>query len=415
MCYNAAATIEDTIRSVVEQTYPNIEYIIIDGGSIDGTVDIIKRYADRIAYWVSEPDKGIYDAMNKGIAVATGDYINFMNAGDRFCNAKTVENAINLFPEDADVVFGDSIEKDKKGSIFFKSCSPDPNLLGRTPTYRHGSSFVRCSVHKAQPFDLTKENVFGFGLDYNQIWHMHKDGRLFHKIDMPIMVYEQAGTSNDAVRSRKYIYAITHQEFKPTIKAQLKHKLAMAKLWLEQSYAKSMLVYPYYFLIYLINHPIGNFPWWRLRKLFFRLAGVKIGRNSIMNMGQYFLLPRKLCIGSGTHINKGCILDARGELSIGDNVSISYNVSLITGSHDVFSPDFAGRYLPIRIGNHVWIGAGATVLNNVTIGEGAVVAAGAVVTKDVEPFTIVGGVPAKKMGDRPKELDYTCEWALPFF
>lgn len=72
VCYNAADTIEKTILSVLNQTYHDIEYIIIDGGSTDGTVEIIRKYADKIAYWVSEPDKGIYDAMNKGIEVATG-------------------------------------------------------------------------------------------------------------------------------------------------------------------------------------------------------------------------------------------------------------------------------------------------------------------------------------------------------
>ena len=75
--YNAVSTIEQTILSVINQTYPNVEYIIIDGGSTDGTVDIIKKYADKIAYWVSEPDKGIYDAMNKGGLKTTGDFIQF--------------------------------------------------------------------------------------------------------------------------------------------------------------------------------------------------------------------------------------------------------------------------------------------------------------------------------------------------
>lgn len=72
--YNAASSIEQTIISVINQTYPHIEYIIIDGGSTDNTVDIIKKYADKISYWVSEPDKGIYDAMNKGIKIAAGKY-----------------------------------------------------------------------------------------------------------------------------------------------------------------------------------------------------------------------------------------------------------------------------------------------------------------------------------------------------
>ena len=85
VCYNAADTIEKTMLSVLNQTYHDIEYIIIDGGSTDGTVEIIRKYADRIAYWVSEPDKGIYDAMNKGIKVATGEYIYFLGADDLLC------------------------------------------------------------------------------------------------------------------------------------------------------------------------------------------------------------------------------------------------------------------------------------------------------------------------------------------
>jgi glycosyltransferase involved in cell wall biosynthesis len=80
--YNAALTIESSILSVVKQNYPFIEYIIIDGDSSDGTVEIIKKYADKISYWISEPDKGIYDAMNKGVTHASGDYILFLGADD---------------------------------------------------------------------------------------------------------------------------------------------------------------------------------------------------------------------------------------------------------------------------------------------------------------------------------------------
>lgn len=90
VCYNAVTEIERTIQSVIGQSYPNIEYIIIDGGSKDGTVDLIRKYADKLAYWISEPDKGIYDAMNKGIAVSTGDWICFLNAGDWFAGTRVL-------------------------------------------------------------------------------------------------------------------------------------------------------------------------------------------------------------------------------------------------------------------------------------------------------------------------------------
>lgn len=96
VCYNAADTIERTMLSVLNQTYHDIEYIIIDGGSTDGTVDIIRKYADKIAYWVSEPDKGIYDAMNKGIKVATGEWINFMNAGDYYYSNEVLKNVFAI-------------------------------------------------------------------------------------------------------------------------------------------------------------------------------------------------------------------------------------------------------------------------------------------------------------------------------
>ena len=109
--YNAVLTIEQTILSVINQTYPNVEYIIIDGGSTDGTVDIIKKYEDKIAYWVSEPDKGIYDAMNKGVVVATGEWINFMNAGDIFTDGDVIDKLFhqNIIINRVGIVFGDTL------------------------------------------------------------------------------------------------------------------------------------------------------------------------------------------------------------------------------------------------------------------------------------------------------------------
>lgn len=177
---------------------------------------------------------------------------------------------------------------------------------------------------------------------------------------------------------------------------------------------KSVAFFLYSFGVYVGNHWVSGFPCWTIRKLFFFLLGMKIGKKSIINMQSYIWSYHKIRVGSSTHINHGCFLDGRGCIDIGDSVSISHNVSIVTGTHDVNSSSFADSTLPVRIENHAWIGINATILPGVLVGEGAVVAAGAVVTKDVEPFSIVGGVPAKKIGDRARNLDYSCAWTIPF-
>ena len=107
--YNGIEFLEETIKSVISQTYPNIEYIIVDGGSTDGTLDIIKKYEAHITKWISEPDKGIYDAMNKGIDLATGDWQNFLNAGDSFVSNDVLEKIFTSDLENITLVYGDII------------------------------------------------------------------------------------------------------------------------------------------------------------------------------------------------------------------------------------------------------------------------------------------------------------------
>lgn len=156
------------------------------------------------------------------------------------------------------------------------------------------------------------------------------------------------------------------------------------------------------------NNIVAIIPLWCVRKAYHRMMGMKIGCGSQLNMRTYLIGPGALSIGEHSHVNPGCLIDYRGGVEIGSCVSISHRVMLITGGHDVQSKEFCEIRKPIKIGDYVWIGAGATVLQGVDVGEGAVVAAGAVVVNDVAPFTIVGGVPAKKIGERAKELDYRC-------
>jgi glycosyltransferase involved in cell wall biosynthesis len=103
--YNCEETLEKTIQSVINQTYENIEYIIIDGGSTDSTLDIIKKYEENISYWISEKDGGIYDAMNKGASVANGDFVIFMNAGDNFYSINILEKILQKIKDKSKVYF----------------------------------------------------------------------------------------------------------------------------------------------------------------------------------------------------------------------------------------------------------------------------------------------------------------------
>jgi len=112
--FNSKSALEKTIKSIKEQEYKDIEYIIVDGGSTNGTVDIIKKYEKFISAWVSEPDKGIYDAMNKGLKKATGDYVWFLNAGDEIYSPDTL-NYINSIKGNADAYYGEVEYIDEEG------------------------------------------------------------------------------------------------------------------------------------------------------------------------------------------------------------------------------------------------------------------------------------------------------------
>lgn len=149
-----------------------------------------------------------------------------------------------------------------------------------------------------------------------------------------------------------------------------------------------------------LNYFISRFPLLSIRMIVYRLCSANIGKRTIVDRGLFLIGSEKLIIGTTCHINRDCMLDARGGITVGNNVSISHKVSLCSAGHDFNSPTFDYISSPIVIGDNVWIGLNATILKGVTIGEGAIIAAGAVVTKDCEPWGVYGGVPAKKIGER---------------
>ena len=145
---------------------------------------------------------------------------------------------------------------------------------------------------------------------------------------------------------------------------------------------------------------IGHVPFHTVRNFCYRLSGIKIGRGATFHMWANFFEPKNISIGDGTIIGDHAFLDGRAELTIGKHVDIASSVMIYNSEHDLEKDDFSAKDAPVVIDDYVFIGPRAIILPGVKIGTGAVVAAGAVVTKDVLPFKIVGGVPAKEIGER---------------
>lgn len=154
-------------------------------------------------------------------------------------------------------------------------------------------------------------------------------------------------------------------------------------------------------------HCVGFVPSHSFRRFFYRLSGVKIGRGSTIHTGARFYDPKNISIGQDSIIGEDAVLDGRAAITIGDHVDIASEVMIYNSEHDINDENFMPTDQPVVIKNYVFIGPRSIILPGVTIGEGAIVAAGCVVTKDVPPYAVVGGVPAKVIGERKlKTLDY---------
>lgn len=167
--YNDFLHIEHTIKSVLNQTYSNIEYIIIDGGSTDGTNEVIKKYENKISKWISERDNGIYDAMNKAIELATGEWVIFMNSGDSFYNSRVIKESLNeSYPLNTAIIYGD-VELD------FGNNKKLVKSFGRIPENKvatelcHQSVITKTSVLKKIKFD-TSYKIMADLKSFNQIY-----------------------------------------------------------------------------------------------------------------------------------------------------------------------------------------------------------------------------------------------------
>jgi len=145
---------------------------------------------------------------------------------------------------------------------------------------------------------------------------------------------------------------------------------------------------------------VGFIPLHFVRKIFYIISGVKMPWDSTIHIGANFFNPSNVFIGHDTIVGDHCFMDGRAPLKIGNHVGIASQVLIYNDEHDINSPDYGNSFGPVEIGDYVFIGPRAIILPNIKIGKGAVIAAGAIVTKDIPDFEIWAGVPAKKISDR---------------
>lgn len=190
--YNCESVIEKTLNSVINQSLKKIEYIVVDGKSTDCTCQLINKYKNKIDLFICEPDSGIYDAMNKGISHANGEWIIFMNAGDVFYDCNVLANVFEdrEYNKNIGVIHGDYCST-FNGHNEYHHLVP---FYKRTELYRgmgfsHQATFVRTILAKETPFDLS----YKLAADYNMIWNLYYHKKVeFLKIDIPIAIMDQA-------------------------------------------------------------------------------------------------------------------------------------------------------------------------------------------------------------------------------
>lgn len=191
VCRNAAETIEDTIKNVASQSFPDTEYIVVDGLSSDSTVAIIKKQLSSIDIFISEKDNGIYDAMNKGVKAAKGEWIIFMNSGDFFADPFILEKlALHLQDPDLDVIYGDIYVPSEDGTLALKNSEAPRNR--HRMFFCHQSAFVRRKWLIKQPFDIR----YKLSADFKFFKRMYLSERHFLKVDMPVSIFDKKGISN---------------------------------------------------------------------------------------------------------------------------------------------------------------------------------------------------------------------------
>lgn len=395
-----------TIDSVVSQDYADFECIPVISRDDAASTELALSLDVRVVRVTRYDGRNLYRGVNDAITSASGEWVCILRAGDRFASRSVLSAVFRRDMGIVDVVYGDSVSVLRDGTEMYMLAEGSARDLAHGPFYYLGSGFIRAQTINNALYDDALSATFHNMLDYVLEFKIHANGGVFLKV--PIYVTKHpiyppfSGNPGLSVNiARISGCGMLKARVKSCVSCMV-HIIALARL--------EVIARPLFHFVerYLTNYVVQFVPIKVFRTVWLRMLGARVGKKTEIDMRLYVISPRKLFVGSHTHINRSSFLDARGTIRIGNCVSISHNVSVITGSHDIQSPSFTGLFKPVRIGDYVFIGANATILQGVTIGEGAVVAAGAVVTKDIPEYEVYGGNPAKRICSREHGLAYTC-------
>lgn len=428
ICYNEPF-LEKTCESIVKQTWQDFEWVVVDGGSNQETLDIFEKYKHRIDKFVSEHDNGVYNAMNKGIKLSSGVYLLFLNAGD-FLYENTILEKIFVDREySADILYG-NLNLLLENNPTYIDCLPE-NINKEflyISTVRHQASFIKKDLfEKCGLYDESYKIV----ADYEKWFVFLENNAKFEYVPYIISSQDMHGLSQSpktrdiAFNERKDVInkkftVIEIKKLENKYKSyNMNYSLSENLFSIKNNYNKTYKVFTFLGCHFYFekNNNFWNIKTTETHKIL-TLFGIhiklKLKKSPFPDKVKVYepYSISETTIGDGTYIAQNSIISKTniGKFcSIGPNFMCGWGIHPINGistnpcfystaKQNGFTFSEKNKILErkqINIGNDVFIGMNVTILDGVTIGDGAVIGAGAVVVKDIEPYSVVGGVPAK--------------------
>ena len=410
--YNNGITLERAIKSILAQTYKNYEIILIDGGSTDNSIDIIERYSKYLSYSVSEPDRGIADAWNKGLSQATGDVIGLLNADDEYYhkNFEIVAEELKQFNDH--IFYGSTVFIQNYQAVSVNEKEFDSVKLLWGFGFTHTSCFIPKTIYDRVGFFNIDTKI---AVDTEFLLRAYLKELPFKKINTKVYMAKGGVSDKQFFKGyREYLNLLVNFNLYSRKRVLLQLVFVFLMLPIRKLknniLMRNLLRQLKHITVFFRNKIYSLLIPGIARYCYLRLSGITLGKQTSIIPPVKIYCRYNINIGNNTVINRNCLLDNRDKVDIGNNVSIAHNCSIYTAGHEIVSPYFELKTKPVKIMDNVVIFANVLINPGIIIAEGAVILSGSVVTKNVEPYTIVGGNPARSIGKRSKNINYKLDY-----